>query len=566
MKRTTRPAAALSAAAAAVLAFAAPAHAGFTKSVVLDSSYDATQPLTNGTVYVVENGASFLGRYDGKSGLAVAPGATVVIFVKEGQSLNARANNGDQGGAGGGAGIILPKDATLIVTGPGEVYARGGGGTSGGRYSQGTAGTADENTCTAGRGGAGGAGGAGGGAGIGGAGGSGGFAGIAPEETPRETNEETFDLSGKNGNPGGAGGDGGDAGTVYLLGTASLTVEAGGGGSEVNSVAQFAPGAKYDRGFWRYAFVVGGAAPGGEGAGGVAARAGIGGGGGGGGGGGSGGNGGYYCWLSGESGGSESEWPRGASGEGGKSADGTLDGGRYWPSDSVLKNDVDGGKAGAGGAAGANGTGGALYKFSTASFSGSVANDDKATIGVSDAPSAVRYDVFFDAGGGAPQSSTSVVLGVAVTNCIAAADVPVPTRFGKTFLGWFTEEDGAGTKWFDADGSVANAPEIYETVDGTTLYAAWRDEDLALWRVDLAGIEVGSGSVVLSLKAASAEKFAEAKKHLRVYASPTLPVPETADAIIAAPEIVDNGDGTGTATFPLDPDLGAQFYEIGVGD
>ena len=149
----------------------------------------------------------------------------------------------------------------------------------------------------------------------------------------------------------------------------------------------------------------------------------------------------------------------------------------------MLKNGVDGGKAGAGGAAGANGTGGALYKFSTASFSGSVANDDKATIGVSDAPSAVKYDVFFDAGGGAPQSFVSVVLGVAVTNCIA-----------------------------------------------------------------------------------SAEKFAEARPHLHVYASPALPVPETAEARIAAPEIVDNGDGTGTATFPLDPDLGAQFYEIGVGD
>lgn len=33
---------------------AASAHAGFTKSVVLDSSYDATQPLQDGTVYIVE--------------------------------------------------------------------------------------------------------------------------------------------------------------------------------------------------------------------------------------------------------------------------------------------------------------------------------------------------------------------------------------------------------------------------------------------------------------------------------------------------------------------------------
>ncbi len=381
-----------------------------------------------------------------------------------------------------------------------------------------------------------------------------------------ETNEDTFDLSGKNGNPGGAGGDGGDAGTVYLLGTATLDVSPGGGGEEINSVAQFAPGAKYDRGFWRYAFVVGGAAPGGEGAGGMAARAGIGGGGGGGGGGGSGGNGGYYCWLTGESVQWDWEYPRGESGYGGKSADGTLDGGRYHPTDSVLKNGVDGGKAGAGGAAGANGTGGVLRRMASTTFEGTVADDAQFTISLTDVPTAVKYDVIFNGGGYAGQSASSVVLGVAVTNCIAAADVPVPTRFGKTFLGWFTEENGAGTKWFNADGSVANAPEIYETIGSTTLYAVWRDEDLAPWRVDLAGIEVGSGSVVLSLKAASAEKFAEAKPHLHVYASRTLPVPETAEARIVGPAIVDNGDGTGTATFPLDPDLGAQFYEIGVGD
>ena len=33
---------------------AASTHAGFTKSVVLDSSYDASQPLQDGTVYIVE--------------------------------------------------------------------------------------------------------------------------------------------------------------------------------------------------------------------------------------------------------------------------------------------------------------------------------------------------------------------------------------------------------------------------------------------------------------------------------------------------------------------------------
>ena len=70
---------------------------GFTNVAYLDGSYDATQPLTNGTVYVVENWASFMGEYDGKSGLAVAPGATVVIYVKDGKYLMER-HAGFQGG------------------------------------------------------------------------------------------------------------------------------------------------------------------------------------------------------------------------------------------------------------------------------------------------------------------------------------------------------------------------------------------------------------------------------------------------------------------------------------
>lgn len=81
---------------------AASAHAGFTNAVLLNNAYDATQPLTNGTVYVVENWASFMGEYDGKSGLAVAPGATVVIYVKkEDGTLWADSYKGEQGGAGG---------------------------------------------------------------------------------------------------------------------------------------------------------------------------------------------------------------------------------------------------------------------------------------------------------------------------------------------------------------------------------------------------------------------------------------------------------------------------------
>ena len=67
---------------ASLVCAAGSAQVGFTNVAYLDGSYDATQPLQNGTVYFVTNSVTFDGAYDGRSGLAVAPGAEVVIFVQ----------------------------------------------------------------------------------------------------------------------------------------------------------------------------------------------------------------------------------------------------------------------------------------------------------------------------------------------------------------------------------------------------------------------------------------------------------------------------------------------------
>ena len=80
------------------------AQAGFTSVAYLDGSYDATQPLQNGTVYFVTNSIEITGAYDGKSGLAVAPGAEVVIFVQEDCRLYIRGMDGETGGTGGAGG------------------------------------------------------------------------------------------------------------------------------------------------------------------------------------------------------------------------------------------------------------------------------------------------------------------------------------------------------------------------------------------------------------------------------------------------------------------------------
>ena len=124
------------------------------------------------------NSVTFEGAYDGKSGLAVAPGAEVVIYVRENCTLRASGTNAAQGGPGGGAGILCPAGSTLVVTGPGAVRAVGGdasdgevcGRAIGGAFVDGD-GDGEIDTSRGGKGGDGGGGaGAGAGAGIGGAG------------------------------------------------------------------------------------------------------------------------------------------------------------------------------------------------------------------------------------------------------------------------------------------------------------------------------------------------------------------------------------------------------------
>ena len=76
------------------------------------------------------------------------------------------------------------------------------------------------------------------------------------------------------------------------------------------------------------------------------------------------------------------------------------------------------------------------------------------------APAALGYKINFHAGETGEAMYKDVVLGVALG--FAAAEVP--GKFGKTFQGWYSGAGGAGVKWFNADGSYANVPEIFETV------------------------------------------------------------------------------------------------------
>ena len=56
------------------------------------------------------------------SGLSIADGAIVHIYVPKGVTLTAKGGNGD-GQKGGGAGIYLPSSSTLYLKGNGKVVA-----------------------------------------------------------------------------------------------------------------------------------------------------------------------------------------------------------------------------------------------------------------------------------------------------------------------------------------------------------------------------------------------------------------------------------------------------------
>lgn len=546
----------------ATVCCAAALHAwgGFTKTAYLDGNYDAKQPLQNGTVYVVTNNVEFIGSYDGKSGLAVAPGAEVVIYLQNDCWLDATGNNAETGGAGAGAGILCPPTSTLIVTGPGKLSARGGDAAGGESRGKATPGFIDDedktDTSRAGRGGKGGDGGGGAGAGIGGVGGTGGIGHEAHEEETVKTQTDGFDKSGWDGVAGGDGGNGGDAGLVWLLGTAQLYACAGGGGNGGQGL-EYSTYLDYgaNRQFGLRYYYIGGGGMGGGGAGGNAAPSGIGGGGAGGGAGGSGGNGArYYNTFD-----NPALMPCGGIGYGGKSADGERNGGDGWfsstnPGHAV--GDIYGGQRGAAGAAGTNGTGGRLNFFATASFNGTVTDDERYQS--FSAPDSVKYVLTFESAG-----SATVYLGKPLSEISA----PVPNRFGKTFDGWYPEENGGGERWFDGDGKADGWVEWYGTVGDVTLYPAWKDVanfNPADYRLDAKGIDVGAASVAIPVGIQKATNLDYALDFVKVLYSTTLPIPDDAPTASMSIETLENGQKV--LVIPRDPNVGSMFYRIDVGE
>ena len=192
---------------------------------VLSEGSSSGHTLYTGHYYVSED-VTFSNGATG-SGLTIADGATVYLYIPHGVTLTARGGHAS-GKTGAGAGIELPESSTLYLQGKGTVKATGGNAANGGNGNGGDDAYLDyDETILGGSGGKGGDGGGGAGAGIGTRGGSGGNGGSGGQRTGSSGDECT--QYGVDGNPGSAGSGANAMGTLYVETTFGLDVDAKGG-------------------------------------------------------------------------------------------------------------------------------------------------------------------------------------------------------------------------------------------------------------------------------------------------------------------------------------------------
>ena len=268
--------------------------------------------LTSGQYYVTRD-VTFNNGSAGGSGLTIAGGATVHIYVPKGVTLTASGADAS-GRTGGGAGILLPQGSTLYLEGGGTVEATGGKAADGSDGENGNNASFNESLDKgwAGSGGYGGRGGGGAGAGIGTCGGDGGVGGSGATGYWHNNNH-----NGSAGSDGSSGSSASTMGSLYVDQGSGLTVKATGGKKATRNGRGGSGGIshiQYRGGSYDTFSMAGGGGGGGGGYGGAASDIGTGGPGGGGGGGGSNGAMGskYYGYYS--------EYANG--GEGGQNADG----------------------------------------------------------------------------------------------------------------------------------------------------------------------------------------------------------------------------------------------------
>lgn len=397
----------------------------------------------------------------------------------------------------GGAGIYVPTNSTLIVTGEGTLIAKGGNGAEGMQgfmgWDQPWVGSSKAQT---GGGGQGGWGGGGAGAAIGGRGGKGGKCGAMWDtdrvEYPDKNNFENFTGGNNNrdGNPGEDGEYGSSMGNVYILGT--VKVEATGGlpgskGGAAGSDTWWEKGACLYEG--KDDWIAGPGGGGGGGGAGCGVAFAIGGGAGGGGGGGGGATGSFVVsddWddsdykygdfstlVVGGDGGIGGKGPANISGSNGEN------GLRSWnAAKAVTKksgdygHDVNCKKGGAGGNAGEPGKNGQLFLGAGViieSKNNIQAYPSATTISYTSDQTGfdcIRYPITL------VQNSESSRTFKQTLGCLLPETMTVPSRPGYEFLGYFTGRNGTGEMYYNSEG-VCQIEGAWSKCEGLTLYASW---------------------------------------------------------------------------------------------
>ncbi len=299
-----------------------------------------TKTLEDGKTYYITGNVTINGDKANKNGLVIGANTTVTLEIPAGMTLTVYGQDGYET-TGGGAAILLPQEATLIVAGSGKLVAVGGKAGNGSTGGSGGRSIANDNknghyesefgantVYFAGSGGTGGNGGGGAGAGIGTNGGAGGSGSGSGGSGWRDDGIRDDNRNGYDGNVGASGISADASGNFICAGTIDVTgVTGGSAGSAGSAGSRGSDG--YDGDNEDARGIAGGAGGGGGGGGLKGAAVGTGGGGGGqGGGGGSAG----YIWGG--------RYVGGGGGGGGQGS-GTSGGGAYGSDGAIREYDCD---------------------------------------------------------------------------------------------------------------------------------------------------------------------------------------------------------------------------------
>lgn len=420
----------------------------------LTSNYAANNvPLENGIIYTITQNVT-ISAVDCHSAMKVADGATATIYIPRGLTLTVNGSNGN-GRISGGAGITVPSNSTLVITGEGTLNVRGGNAGAGGAGSNGGDGWLNQKTehGAGGQGGQGGYGGGGAGAAIGGYGGNGHAAQNGPGGTEKYCGINKYDHTGNNGYASVKGDNGYSMGKVYVMG--SVTINATGGQPSYTTAGAGNWGRSVnDKGSgWTYYYTSGAGGPGGGGGSGYGVTYDVGG-----------GAPGAQCGGTGASGGTWSQsgsWAYnvGRSGAGGK--------GHY---NGAQNSNTPGSRGGAAGGAqsgdeASSGGHGNLYSLGTRNVGNRTAEaHDEAWMGRA-LPKYLYITLQFDNG----NETSDRIENMNVLYGVDMKQIKAPRRTGYHFLGYYDQKAG-GRQIYDSNG---NPTSVSLFTENTTIYAQW---------------------------------------------------------------------------------------------